>query len=196
MYLGSDLLDSTDLRLDERLERILLAVATLACSLCRTRRLGQLGELFARSEVLPHHPVVVLRRRADACHRRRRRTGLIFLSGAVGVDVSLQILQLHAQDRGPLDERFDESELIFRHLGQEPPKSGLLSLDALLSRHLSLRRHKITAVSTPKFAANVKESQRGSHVRDPRVKRREIGRASCRERGKRAVLADRLKKKK
>src|SRR5690606_8755573 len=168
MYLGSDLLDAADPRLDERLERVLLA-ATLIL-LASTGHIGEVGQLFARRQVLARHLVIVLRGSPHSSHRRGRRPCLIHLGRAVLVDISFEILEFYPQKSGSLDQSLDEPQFIFGHRSQKFPKPGLFRLDALFSRHLPLSRHKITAVSTPKFAANVKESQRGSHVRDPRVK--------------------------
>src|SRR5690606_3047238 len=150
MYLGSDLLDSADLRLDERFKRVLLAVATLACPLCRTRRPGQLGELFARSEVLPHHLVIVLRGSPHFSHRRGRRPCLIHLGRAVLVDVPFKVLQLDTQKCSPLDKALHQSEFIFGHRRQNLPKPLLLRFDSLISCHLLLSSHISTAHSRPK----------------------------------------------
>src|SRR5690606_23644881 len=139
-----------DPRLDERLERILLAVATLACPLCRTRSLGQLGELFARSEVLPHHLVIVLRGSPHSSHRRGRRPRLIHLGRAVLVNVLFKVLQLDPQKCSPLDKALHQSEFIFGHRGQNLPKPLLFRFDSLISCHLLLSRHISTAYSGPK----------------------------------------------
>src|SRR5690606_25705561 len=143
MYLGSDLLDSADLRLDERLERVLLA-ATLIL-LASTGHICEVGQLFARRQVLARHLVIVLRGSPHSSHRRGRRPCLIHLGLDVLVDVLFKVLQLDTQKCSPLDKALHQSEFIFGHRTQNLPKPLLLRFDSLISCHLLLSSH----ISTP-----------------------------------------------
>src|SRR5690606_23902353 len=148
MYLGNRSLDSPDALFDERLERVLLA-ATLIL-LASTGRIGEVGQLFARRQILPRHLVIVLRGSPHSSHRRGRRPRLIYLGRAVRVDVFFEVFQLDPQKCSPLDKALHQSEFIFGHRRQNLPKPLLLSLDSLLSCHLLLSGHISTAYSGPR----------------------------------------------
>src|SRR5690606_36619342 len=147
MYLGSDLLDAADPRLDERLERVLLA-ATLIL-LASTGHIGEVGQLFARSQVLARSLVIVLRARPHSSPRRVRRRSQLHLRRAAFVDVLFNVLQLDTQKCSPLDKALHQSEVIFGRRRQNLQKPLLLCFDPLISCHLLLSSHISTAYSGP-----------------------------------------------